>query len=130
MDAKPIDANIFHTGNATLDSVRGTGWFVGQFVPPSSGLRHQTGVELKWGIHKRGESRPGGFSSHSTTTISLLIDGVLVTTLRIGETSYSITMRVPGDYVIYGPSVSHNWEALADSIVLSVRFPSISHAAG
>lgn len=99
-------------------------------MPPSSGLCHQTGVELKWGIHKPGESRPGGFASHATTTISVLIYGVLVTTLRIGETSHSITMRVPGDYLIIGPSVSHHWEALAESIVLSVRFPSLPLAAG
>jgi hypothetical protein len=29
--------------------VRGSGWFVGQFVPAELGLRRQTDVELKWG---------------------------------------------------------------------------------
>jgi hypothetical protein len=120
-----IPANLFHTGNAILDSVSGTGWFIGQFVPLTNGLRHQTNVELKWGIHKRGERRPGGFTARVTTTISILIEGALLTTLRIGDTSHDIMMKRPGDYLIFGPSVSHQWEALADSIVLSVRCPSI-----
>lgn len=122
--------NLFHTGNAASDSIRGTGWFIGQFVPRTNGLRHQTDVELKWGIHKRGERRPGGFTTHAATTISILIEGELLTTLRIGDTSHDVTLRRPGDYLIFGPSVSHHWEALADSVVLSVRCPSIPQGPG
>src|SRR5438105_4864555 len=47
----------FYFGNAAVDQVRGTGWFVGQFVPPEIGLRHQTDVELKWAIHPDGDRR-------------------------------------------------------------------------
>src|SRR5439155_15539593 len=47
----------FYFGNAAVDQVRGTGWFVGQFVPPEMGLRHQTDLELKWAIHPDGDRR-------------------------------------------------------------------------
>src|SRR5229473_1129268 len=39
----------FYFGNATVDQVRDSGWFVGQFVPAELGLRHQNDVEVKWG---------------------------------------------------------------------------------
>ena len=48
----------FYFGNAAMDQVRGSGWFVGQFVPAELGLRHQSDVEVKWGIHPDGEKRP------------------------------------------------------------------------
>jgi hypothetical protein len=57
----------FYFGNAAVDQVRGTGWFLGQFVPPEMGLRHQT-------------------------------------------------------------EIVHSWEALGETVVLSVRFPSIEIA--
>ena len=51
------ETGSFYFGNAAVDQVRGTGWFVGQFVSPDQGLRHQTDVELKWAMHPDGERR-------------------------------------------------------------------------
>jgi quercetin dioxygenase-like cupin family protein len=34
-------------------------------------------------------------------------------------------MEKEGDYIIFGPGVVHSWEAIGDTLVLSVRFPSI-----
>ena len=45
----------FYFGNANADQVRNSGWFVGQFVAPELGLRHQTDVEVKWGVHPDGD---------------------------------------------------------------------------
>jgi len=53
----------FYFGNAAVDQVRGTGWFIGQFVPPELGPRHQTEVELKWAVHPKGERRRHGAES-------------------------------------------------------------------
>jgi len=39
-------AKPFYFGNAAADQIRNTGWFIGQFVPPELGLRHQTDVEV------------------------------------------------------------------------------------
>jgi hypothetical protein len=116
----------FYFGNAAIDQIRGTGWFVGQFVPPDWGLRHQTDVELKWAIHADGEQRRHGPEANgNATTISVLIHGVLRATFHIDGTPHVVTLQKEGDYVVFGPDVVHSWEALDDTVVLSVRFPSI-----
>jgi hypothetical protein len=123
----------FYFGNAKADQVRGSGWFVGQFIPAELGLRHQTDVELKWGIHPDGEKRPQPWASQSSTTISVLIEGVLKVTFHVDGAEQEVTLRAKGDYVAFGPEVVHSWEAVGETIVLSVRFPSVeigSPAAG
>jgi hypothetical protein len=115
----------FYFGNAPLDQVRGTGWFVGQFVPPELGLRHQTAVELKWGTHLDGEKRSHPWANGNATTISVLITGTLHVTFHLGETAEVVTLQQPGDYLAFGPDVVHSWEAVGDTVILSVRFPSV-----
>jgi hypothetical protein len=116
----------FYFGNAAVDQVRGTGWFVGQFVSPELGPRHQTDVELKWAVHPDGDSRThGAEANRNATTISVLISGTLRTTFEIDGTPHVVTLQKQGDYVIFGPEIVHSWEALGDTLVLSVRFPSI-----
>jgi hypothetical protein len=116
---------LFYFGNAAVDQVRNTGWFVGQFVPAEQGLRHQTDVELKWGIHKDGEKRSHPWANGIATTISVLIQGALHVTFDVSGTPQVVTLRTEGDYVIFGPASVHSWEAVGDTIVLSVRFPSV-----
>jgi hypothetical protein len=117
---------LFYFGNAAVDQVRGTGWFVGQFVPPASGPRHQTDVELKWAIHPDGQRRQQGAEANgNATTISVLIHGALRATFEIDGMAHVVTLQKEGDYVIFGPEIVHSWEALGDTVVLSVRFPSV-----
>jgi len=47
--------------------------FVGQFVPPEFGLRRQTAVELKWGVHPDGDKRRTPWANGNGTTISVLV---------------------------------------------------------
>lgn len=116
---------LFYFGNAAVDQVRNTGWFVGQLVPAEQDLRHQTDVELKWGVHKDGEQRSHPWANGNATTISVLIQGALHVTFDVGGTPQVVTLRTEGDYVIFGPGAVHSWEAVGDTIVLSVRFPSV-----
>jgi quercetin dioxygenase-like cupin family protein len=118
----------FYFGNAKADQVHGSGWFVGQFVPAELGLRHQKEVELKWGIHPDGEKRSQPWANQNGTTISVLIEGSLKVTFHIGGKQEKITLQNKGDYVAFGPEVVHSWEAVGDTIVLSVRFPSVEVA--
>jgi hypothetical protein len=121
-----VASQSVYIGNAAVDQVRGTGWFVGQFVPAASGLRHQTDVELKWGIHPDGERRSRGPGAvGNATTISILIRGTLNVTFHSGGTPQGVTMQNEGDYIIFGPDVVHSWEAVGDTLVVSARFPSI-----
>ncbi len=115
----------YYFGNASVDQVHESGWFVGQFVPESLGLRHQTEVEVKWGVHPDGEKRNRPWANRRATTISVLIGGSLRVTFYIGETPQTVTLRKAGDYIIFAPDTVHSWEAIGDTIVLSIRFPSV-----
>src|SRR5689334_20401396 len=114
----------FYQGNAAVDQVRNTGWFVGQFVPAEQGLRHQTEVELKWGVHADGEQRSRPWATGHATTISVLIEGTLKVTLTTRRGVQCVTLKEPGDYLAFGADVVHSWESVGRTIVLSVRFPS------
>jgi len=115
----------YYVGNANADQVRGSGWFIGQFVPAELGPRRQTEVELKWGIHPDGDRRPQPWANQNATTISVLIEGALKVTFHVDGSEQDVILRTKGDYVVFGPQVVHSWEAFGDTIVLSVRFPSV-----
>jgi hypothetical protein len=124
-NARMDNSKSFYSGNATMDQVRGSGWFIGQFVPAELGLRHQTDVEVKWGRHNDGERRSHPWANGNATTISVLIRGVLRVEFQVDGTSQVITLQTEGDYVVFGPDILHTWEATGDTIVLSIRFPSV-----
>jgi hypothetical protein len=115
----------YYVGHAAADQVRDSGWFVGQFVPPELGLRHQTAIEIKWGLHPDGDKRPRPWAHDSGTTISVLIRGILHVSFYTAEPPAIVTLAREGDYVIYGPNVVHSWEAVGETLVLSLRFPSV-----
>jgi hypothetical protein len=117
----------FYHGNATNDNVADSGWFVGQFVPHAIGHRHQTAVELKWGVHPRGQSRPSGPGANGVaTTICILVRGILRSVFTVAGEPHVVRLEREGDYIVFGPEVMHDWEALEDCVVLSVRFPSVN----
>lgn len=123
----------FYFGNAAIDQIRNSGWFLGQFVPAEQGLRHQNDVELKWGIHPDGHKRSQPWANGNATTVSVLVQGTLKVELHSEETPQFVMLKEQGDYVIFGPDVVHSWEAVGHTIVLSVRFPSVEiekHAPG
>jgi len=113
----------FFSGNALKNGKNG--WFVGQFMPPSAGLAQQSAVEVKWGQHPKGERRRGLSLYKTSTTIAILISGRFVTRLIINQFEQQIVLKTPGDYLVFGPGIPHSWEALEDSLVISVRFPSL-----
>ena len=119
------DRNAFCFGNAEVDQVRGSGWFVGQFVSADLGLRRQTDLEVKWGVHPDGDKRPAPWANRNGTTLSVLVEGQLRVTFHVDGTETDVTMKTKGDYVMFGPDVVHSWEATGHTIVLSVRFPSV-----
>ena len=126
MTAAPL-----YVGHAPADAVGGSGWFLGQFVPPEAGLRHQTDVELKWGIHAAGERRPGGRVVYGVaTTVSVLLRGTFRLVFHDAGEPRDVVLREPGDYVVFGPGLAHDWEAVTDCVVLSVRFPSVDARIG
>ena len=108
-------------GNASDDGAGETrGWFVGHFLPPAVALRCTDAVEVRWGVHPAGESRPAMAMATVATTLSVLVSGAF----RIMFPAREVRLARPGDYVLFPPGVPHGWMADADSIVLTVRWPS------
>lgn len=70
-------------GNAGDDGAGETrGRFVGHFLPPSMTLRRTDAVEVKWGVHAAGESRPSMAMGTAATTLSMLVSGTFLVTFQ------------------------------------------------
>lgn len=113
--------STWHVGNAAEDSAERRGWFVGHFMPGDD-VRRSTDVEVKWGEHPAGEEREAWHEDEERTTLLLLIKG----RFRINLSVASHVLSRPGDYAIWGPGIGHSWRAEQDSIVVTVRWPSLS----
>ncbi|MFB9904254.1 hypothetical protein [Allokutzneria oryzae] len=74
------------------------------------------------GCPRRGEKRPEWTSGDRRTTLALLVQG----RFRIDLTDGSVTLARQGDYVLWEAGIQHSWEALADSVIITVRWPSVS----
>jgi len=116
----PIVSHGWTSGNAADEVSATRGWLVGHFIDPSEGVRSSKDVEVKWGLHPAGDQRPEWTSDDRRTTLVLLVDGQFCVYLS----DDSSTMTRQGDYVMWGPGIDHSWEALADSVVITVRWPS------
>lgn len=110
----------WHAGNADDDGASTRGWIVGHFIDPSHGVRSSKDVEVKWANHPEGDERPEWTADDQRTTLVMLIGGHF----RVETTDGTTTFTKPGDYAMWGPGVDHTWKALADSVVLTVRWPS------
>lgn len=118
---KPTSLPI-QVGNTTLDSAETRGWIVGSFLPKESGLRHSDDVEIKWGVHKKGETRAEWTVGETRTTIGVLVSGKFELEFR----DRAISLINSGDYVMWGPGVDHKWRALDDCVLVTIRWPSAS----
>lgn len=110
----------WHSGNAEEDGTERRGWIIGQFIDPSEGIRSGKDVEVKWGIHPPGDKRTEWTADDQRTTLVMLVYG----NFKVSLTETSITLEKQGDYAIWGPGIDHSWEAITDSIVITVRWPS------
>jgi len=108
------------TGNAVQDSQDTRGWLVGHFIDQAEGVRRSSDVEIKWGVHPAGDKREQWADADHRTTLVILVSGHFVVHLEDGRADFT----EPGDYVMWGPGTDHSWEALTDSVVMTVRWPS------
>lgn len=110
-----------YSGNAKTDA-RKDGWFLGWFQREEGGRPelYSEILELKWGEHTPQGPKPLG-NDKPVTTITILVKG----TLRLIFPDTEFLLQRPGDFVLWGPGDSHSWEVLEDSLVFTVRWPSI-----
>ena len=111
----------FQYGNAERDGAPRRGWFVGRFIAEPENLRGTSELEIKWGVHSAGENRESWGYSKSATTMTILIKGKWSQEFADGE----VELSQVGDYIIWSPYTPHRWVALEDSIMLTVRWPSV-----
>ncbi len=110
------------TGNFDKEALSHKGWILGHFVSPTLPL-HNRNFEMKWGKHKKGESKTSIGVNERASTLSILIYGKVL--LKFPSQSRESLLEEEGDYVFWGPGIPHKWEVLEDSLVLTVRWPSV-----
>jgi len=109
------------TGRAARDAEPFRGWFVGHFIPPELGPRSTEAVEVKWGVHRLGETRSAWAASRATS-LSLLVRGCIRIFFADGQEAL---LAETGDYVLWPPGLAHRWQIEQDdTIVLTLRWAS------
>ena len=114
------------TGNAAAASKNTRGWFLGHFIPGEDNPLHNADLEVKWFTHARGETRREWSPASEVRTLSILIRGRFV--LLFPE--HEVLLEKEGDFVLFGPGIAHSFRSENESLVLTVRWPSIPVATG
>lgn len=118
-DSAEVRAQLIYSGYAGADAPAHRGWLLGHFMPP--GDPRQTGdVEIKWGVHPRGDKREQWVTAETRTAAIILISG----RFRVDLPDRSVVLDRPGAYIVFG-GVGHSWEAEEDSTTIGVRWPSV-----
>lgn len=117
MNQSPLHSSDYFFGNVAEQQF-GRGWVIGPFVPDESDIRASKELEVKWSSHKAGDKRQEWTESEGRTTASFNISGRFSLHLSTGQ----FVLARPGDYLVWGPGVNHWWEAIEDSVILTVRW--------
>ncbi|WP_424642022.1 signal peptidase I [Embleya sp. AB8] len=114
-----MNENVY-VGSAGKDAALDRGWLLGHFKNADD-PRHSEAVEIKWGVHPRGDERREWVRGEERTTFLLLVSG----RFRIELPGRSVLLEQQGDYVVWGRGVDHSWFAEEESVVVAVRWPSV-----
>ncbi|MFE7750370.1 signal peptidase I [Streptomyces sp. NPDC057428] len=109
-----------YVGRAAADAALDHGWLLGHFKDPADS-RHSEALEIKWGVHPRGDERARWVRGEERTALLVLISG----RFRMRFPERDVLLECQGDYVVWGRGVDHSWCAEEDSVVLTVRWPSV-----
>lgn len=100
------------------------GWFIGQFIESPSSFKDND-IEVKWGIHKKGEKLDKVRASKHSKTLSVLISGK--TKISFPDQNKDFILSKQGDFVFWEAEVFHTSEIIEDSIFLVIRWPSLAN---
>ena len=112
-------ASEIYIGSAPADAPANRGWLAGHFMPDGD-PRHSTDVEIKWGVHPKGDRRGEWVTAETRTALILLVSG----RFRLEFPERSVLLANQGDYVLFR-QVGHSWYAEDDSVIVGVRWPSV-----
>ena len=114
------------TGNAAVASKSTRGWFLGHFIPEGDDALHSSDLEVKWFTHAKGETRPQWSPANDVRTLNILIRGRFVLLFP----DHEVLLKNEGDFVLFGPGIAHSFRSEEQSLVLTVRWPSIPVPSG
>jgi hypothetical protein len=116
--------SIVCCGNAFADGVRHRGWFIGRFLEIPHDLRSSHAVEVKWSTHLAGTQKQFWGVSEEATTLCVLIKGQV----SIQFPGRECLLSQEGDYAIWSAGVPHRWVVVQESLILTVKWPSVPKA--
>jgi quercetin dioxygenase-like cupin family protein len=109
-----------YVGQAAADAAADRGWLLGHFKPEGD-PRHSDDVEIKWGVHPPGDERAQWATEEKRTALLVLISG----RFRLRFPGGDVVLSKQGDYVVWTAGVDHSWKAEEQSVVMTVRWPSV-----
>jgi quercetin dioxygenase-like cupin family protein len=109
------------TGNANDASRDTRGWFLGHFMPGEGNPLRNSGIEVKWFTHAKGETRSEWSPPSEVRTLNILIRGRFLLLFA----DHEVLLEKEGDFVLFGPHIAHSFRCEQESLVLTVRWPSI-----
>ncbi len=117
-------SQLISVGNAISEGKEQRGWFVGAFVEALGPLQKNESIEVKWGIHPNGEARSSKAEEGVATSLSILLKGCMGFTFEGGK---EIVLEREGDYLMWHPNIPHSTVSYKDSVVITIRWPSLSN---
>jgi hypothetical protein len=108
-------------GNVVGASKDTRGWFLGHFMSGDDNPLRTSALELKWYTHAKGETRNEWAPGNPVKTLNLLVRGHFVLLFPDRE----IELVKEGDFVLFGPDVPHSFRSEQESLVLTIRWPSL-----
>ncbi|MFG2596458.1 signal peptidase I [Streptomyces sp. NPDC048462] len=109
-----------YVGRAGEDAALDRGWLLGHFKDAAD-PRHSEAVEVKWGVHPPGDECKQWVRGEERTALLVLISG----RFHVQLPGRTVLLEEQGDYVVWGHGVDHSWFAEEESVVLTVRWPSV-----
>lgn len=109
-------------GNLNQNDPKRRGWFAGNFMDEGSPFKTDA-FELQWRKLKAGEEKTALGTQKVAKTIGILVYGKFE--FSFPDVNKKITIEKEGDFVYYDAGVTHSWKVLEDTLLVSIRWPSI-----
>jgi hypothetical protein len=111
----PVSGNVVEASQGTR------GWFLGHFMPGAANPLRSEALELKWYTHAKGETRSEWAPGNPVKTLNILVRGRFVLLFPDQE----VRLEKEGDFVLFGPDMPHSFRCEEESLVVTVRWPSV-----
>jgi len=109
------------TSGNVKDITGNRGWFIGNFIEDEKFNSDE--FEVKWASCRKGWTKGSVEASMNAKTMCILISGKFL--FKFPEENKKRIIDKEGDFVFWSPGTWYESEALEDSVLLVIRWPSI-----